>query len=266
MVGLQEQATGLFDLKEKVMVVTGGCRGIGLGMARAFAAIGAHVILLDINKGACETAEKEFEQRGYSALTLLCDVSNGEEVDLVFENIISRFGRIDVLVNCAGFSLHKPAEEHTREEFDRILRVNLYGTFYCCVAAGRHMIKRKKGKIINIGSVRGQVGLYTGIAAYSASKAAVHMLTKQLATEWGKYNIHVNCIAPGLIVTPRAKQNFLPDMVHKYESHIPLGHAGNPDGPHGLVGIAIFLASSASDYVSGHILFADGGLLAGDIW
>lgn len=251
----------LFRVEDKIAVITGGASGIGLAIGWGYAAMGAKVILLDAKEEALEDLADQFAGFGYCAETAACDVSNTAMVDEIFNGIIERDGHIDILVNSAGITMGKPAEEHTAEEFRRILEVNVIGTFNCCLAASRSMIPRMKGKIINLGSARGTVGSYVGHVAYGSSKGAVHMMTKQLATEWAKYQINVNCIVPNLTRTPIAK--YLMDnkeVLDFYLSRIPMRRPAETDD---YLGAAIYLGSAASDFITGQLLYVDGGSMAG---
>jgi NAD(P)-dependent dehydrogenase (short-subunit alcohol dehydrogenase family) len=261
MIKTKEGITRLFDVAGKVAVITGGGSGLGQAVGLAYSAAGAEVVLLDISEQALAGSVTLFSEADQGVTTIPCDVSDAASVETVFNDILDQFGHIDILVNSGGISLGKPAEQHTVEEFERIIAVNLTGTFLCCIAAGRNMIAQGGGKIINIGSLRGQVGSYVGHAAYGASKGGVHMLTRQLATEWAKYKINVNCIAPHLTRTPITEYIFKNrDLYESYMSRIPIGRPAETDD---FVGVAIYLASAASDFVTGQILFVDGGSLAG---
>ncbi len=257
----KKEIQNIFNLSGKVAIITGGGSGIGLAIGYGYAAMGAHVILLDARPEALKDLPEQFAEYGYQIETAVCDVSDTEMIDNLFDGITERLGRIDVLVNSAGITMGKAAELHTAEEFRRILDVNVIGTFNCCKAASRSMIPRKSGKIINIGSARGAVGSYVGHVAYGSSKGAVHMMTKQLATEWGKYHINVNCIVPNLTNTPISK--YLREnkpVYEQYMSRIPMRRMAETDD---YLGAAIYLASPASDFISGQLLFVDGGSMAG---
>jgi gluconate 5-dehydrogenase len=257
----KEDIANLFSIAGKVAFVTGGGSGLGQAIGLAYAAAGAKVILLDISNDALTESMRLFRNAGQGAEVDVCDVSDPASVEKVFRDFLDKYGRIDILVNSAGITKAKPAEQHTPEEFSRVLAVNLLGTFSCCLVAGRSMIAQGGGKIINIGSVRGEVGSYNGTAAYGASKAGVHMLTCQLATEWAKYKIYVNCIVPQLTRTPMTEYILqTKELYESYMARIPLKRPAETDD---FVGAAIYLASSASDFVTGHLLYVDGGSLAG---
>ncbi|MCC8142088.1 MAG: SDR family oxidoreductase [Lachnospiraceae bacterium] len=261
MIHSKEELSELFSIKDKVAVVTGGGSGIGLGIAMGYAAAGANVILIGRSAERLESARNEGLQYALNMDFRACNVSNEETVEEVFDDIIRTYGRIDVLVNSAGDTMAKPAEETTAEDFRRILDVNVVGLFNCCKYACLDMMKRDYGKIINIGSARGEVGVYTGTSAYGASKGAVHMLTKQLATEWAKYHINVNCLIPNLTKAPLSEHIFeKPDVYEYYISRIPMRRYGTTDD---FVGIALYFASAASDFITGQLFFVDGGSMAG---
>ncbi len=257
----REEIQPIFDLSGKIAIVTGSGSGIGLAISYGYAAMGAHVILVDVNPEALKPLPEQFAEYGYEIETAVCDISDTAAIDELFGSIIDRHGQIDILVNCAAITTGKPAEQHTAEEFKRILEVNVLGTFNCCLAASRSMIPRKKGKIINIGSVRGNVGSYVGHVAYGSSKGAVHMMTKQLATEWAKYNINVNCIVPNLTNTSMAQYLIQNKPVYEqYLSRIPMRRLAETDD---YLGLAIYLASEASNFISGQLIDVDGGSHAG---
>ena len=260
MISTGEQVAGLFGVAGKGVAITGGGSGIGQALGMAFAAGGARVALLDVNQKNLDESLALYARNGQAASGVRCDVTDPAGVARAFAEADGKLGRLDVLVNCAGITLWKPAEEHTTEEFRRVIEINLTGTFNCCQAAGRRMIPAGGGKIVNVSSIRGFVGLPNGIAAYASSKGGINMLTRQLATEWGKHRINVNAIAPGMIRTPLSAF-FVDSEVGRnyYLPRIMLGRCGETDD---LVGTVLFLASRASDYVTGQIIAIDGGMLA----
>lgn len=262
MIRTQEELFRLSSAKDKTAVITGGSSGIGLAIAWGFASAGADVVLLARREETLEQVKAEFAQNGHEAAVFPCDVSDPAQVSSVFEQIaLTHHGTIDILVNSAGMTLRKPAEAHTAEDFQTILTTNVIGTFNCCLAASRYMIPQRSGKIINIGSARGSVGSPVGTAAYGSSKAAVHMLTRQLATEWAKYNINVNCIIPNLTRTPMADALMNNKNVYdSYMSRIPFKRPAECDD---YVGAALYFGSALSSFVTGQLLYVDGGSFAG---
>ncbi|MBI1724134.1 MAG: SDR family oxidoreductase [Candidatus Tectomicrobia bacterium] len=260
MISTGEQVSGLFGVAGKGVAITGGGSGIGQALGIAFASAGAKVALLDVNQKNLDESLALHARNGQAASGIRCDVTDPAGVERAFAEAGGTLGRLDALVNCAGITLWKPAEEHTTEEFRRVIEINLTGTFNCCQAAGRRMIPGGGGKIVNVSSIRSFVGLPNGIAAYASSKGGINMLTRQLATEWGKHKINVNAIAPGMIRTPLSAF-FVDSEVGRnyYLPRIMLGRCGETDD---LVGTVLFLASKASDYVTGQIIAIDGGMLA----
>ena len=251
-------ARELFDLKGRVALVTGGSIGLGRQVAQALAAMGANIVLCARKKERCEQAARELEELGIQALPLACDVTAPEQVQVVVEETQSRFQRLDILVNNAGISWGAPFEEMRLADWHRILETNLTGTFLFSQAAGKIMIANGRGKVINMASVAGLGGAPPDViqaTAYHASKGAVITLTKDLACKWAAHNIQVNAIAPGWFPTHMSDWVIQNKKDRLLES-IPLRRFGSEDD---LKGAAIFLASDASAYVTGHVLVVDGG-------
>ncbi len=247
----------LFNLSGRVAIVTGGARGIGFAIAKGLASSGALVVIADINSDGAEKAAATVRAEGFQAQSIAVDVTKRTSVQDMVAQVVEGFGQIDILVNCAGIILRKPIEEVTDEEWDSILDVNLRGVFLCSQVAGREMIKRKQGKIINISSNIAQV-LQHGRGIYAVSKAGVSHLTKVMALEWAPYHVNVNAIAPAPTMTDLNKKFFdeHPEDYQERLRSIPMGRLGDPQD---YVGMAIFLASKASDFVTGQTLFVDGG-------
>ncbi|HWA64428.1 MAG TPA: SDR family NAD(P)-dependent oxidoreductase [Candidatus Paceibacterota bacterium] len=253
----------MFELKNKIAVVTGARRGMGKAHAKALAAQGATVVITDIDLKECQTVADEIAMAGAApAIAIALDVSNAAAVDQVFSEVASKFGRLDILVNNAGIYISKPALEITEEEWDRMLAINLKGQFLCAQRAAKEMIKTKWGRIINIASIAsGQVGVgIAGGAHYSASKGAIIAMTETLAVEWAPHGILVNAIAPGGIDTPMANPKGVsgPEM-DKAMAHVPLQRIGQPQE---VAAAVVFLASEESSYITGSTLYVDGGWLA----
>lgn len=248
-----------FDLSGKVAVVTGAARGIGHHLALALAKYGADLVVCDILLSELEKVGTQIEQLSRRALVQQMNVTKISDINKMVEKSLARYGHLDILVSNAGINIPQWAEEVTEEAWDKVMNVNLRGLFFCCQAVGKVMIRQKRGKIINISSQTGSVGLPQR-AAYCSSKAGVNLLTKVLAIEWAKYNIHVNAIAPTFVETPFTKPMFEKDGFREYVlENIPLGRVGKPQD---VVGGVIYLASDASDLVTGHILLIDGGWTA----
>ncbi len=250
---------GFFDLSDKIAIVTGGNQGIGFGIARGLASAGAHVIIANRRAEEGQKAVEELKKEGFKASVIPTDVSNLPSLNSLASQAIKEFGRIDILVNNAGIVIRKPAEEFTEEEWDRIMGTNLKGMFFCCQIVGREMIKKKKGKIINVSSVIAEQ-VQPIRSVYAISKAGVSNLTRSLALEWSKHNININAIAPGVTTTPLNKKFFAehPEVLQSFVDVIPRGRAAVPED---YAGAAVFLASEASDYITGHILMVDGGMV-----
>lgn len=255
---MKEGELKLFDLTDKIAIVTGASRGLGKAMATGLARAGANVVvadILDVN----ETVE-EIKKLGREAVGIKVDVSKKEDVERMVQQTIEKFGKVDILVNNAGIFRMAPAETMKEEDWDKVIAVNLKGQFLCAQEVGKRMIKQKSGKIINMASVAGKLA-FAQSAAYNASKAGVILMTKTLAAEWGKYNIQVNAVCPGVFATPMT-EDFLKDknFLQMIKRRVPLARYGEPEE---LIGAAIFLSSKASDYMTGHELVIDGGWTAG---
>jgi len=247
----------LFDLTGRVAIVSGGSIGLGRQMAEGLAEMGATLVLCARKKERCQEAADELSARGVQTLAMACDVRDRVAIREVVDATMAKFGRIDILVNNAGVTWAAPVEEMTLEQWDKVLATNLTGTFLFSQAAGKAMLAQRSGKIINIASVAGLGGASAELQAigYHASKGGVIAFTKDLACKWAPHNIQVNAIAPGWFPT------HMSDWVieHRKDSllpKIPLGRFGGDDD---LKGAAVFLASAASAYVTGHVLVVDGG-------
>jgi NAD(P)-dependent dehydrogenase (short-subunit alcohol dehydrogenase family) len=248
----------LFDLSGRVAIVTGGATGIGRQMAEGLAEMGADLVLCARHADRCEQAAEELSALGVRALGLRCDVRDPAEVQAVVDRTRSELGRIDILVNNAGTSWGAPAEDHPLDGWQKVIDVNLTGVFLFAQAAGRVMIDQRSGKIVNISSVAGLGGAppeLMNAIAYTTSKGGVIAFTRDLATKWAQHEINVNAIAPGWFPSDmsRALLEAQPDA---FLEHIPLRRFGGADD---LKGAVVFLASRASDYVTGQTLVVDGG-------
>nr|WP_239558596.1 SDR family oxidoreductase [Peribacillus deserti] len=248
----------MFDLKGKTAIVTGGGRGLGAQIAEGLSEAGANVVLCSRKIEACEETAKRLEENGAKTLALQCDITNPEDVQKVIEETTSTFGRIDILVNNSGATWGAPAAEMPLEAWKKVIDVNVTGTFLMSQAAGNVMIKQQSGKIINIASVAGLGGVDPRVMdtiGYNTSKGAVITFTKDLAVKWGKHNIHVNAIAPGFFPTKMSRA-IIEQGKNPILETTPLGRFGSEDD---LKGAALFLASKASDFVTGNVLVVDGG-------
>jgi NAD(P)-dependent dehydrogenase (short-subunit alcohol dehydrogenase family) len=243
-------------LEGKVAVVTGGAGGVGREIAIALAEENAAVIIADINEEEGERFAAELRERHLSAEFRTLNVTDSSSINSMCEYVLEKRGTIDILINSAGITDRRPALDFPEEVFDKIIAVNLKGTFLCCQAVGRVMAEKRKGKIVNISSIGGTIGLRNTVA-YCASKGGVVQVTRALAVDWAQYNISVNAIAPGLNNTPIAKQVFQDKATFEwFLSKIPLGRLCEPRE---VANAALFLSSEVSDYITGHILAIDGG-------
>jgi NAD(P)-dependent dehydrogenase (short-subunit alcohol dehydrogenase family) len=253
----------LFDLTGKHVLATGAGGGIGTTVCRGFSDFGAEVACLDISEEIATRIANDLVKSGGKAIPVVCDVRDPEQVKQAVDYVIKKFGKIDVLMNLAGAGKPIAATDVTVEQWEGIFSVFLRSTFLFCQAVGRHMLERGKGSIINVSSVASVIALGYGTAGYSAAKAGVNGLTRELAIEWAKNGIRVNAIAPCQIDTPGLRDT-LADPVYGGEKLlksfleiIPRGALGRPDE---LVGPCVFLASDASSIVTGHVLMVDAGV------
>jgi len=250
----------LFDLSGKTALVTGGTHGLGMAIATGLAEAGANIIINDVFPDKLEMAKQEYAKNGIRIHTYVIDVTNEAEVDKTIPQIEKEVGPIDILVNNAGIIKRIPILEMKAEEFRQVLDVDLTGPFIMSKAVARGMVERGGGKIINMCSMMSELGRST-VSAYAAAKGGLKMLTKSMATEWARFNIQANGIGPGYFATSQTA----PIRVdgHPFNDFIigrtPASRWGDPED---LAGAAIFLASKASDFVNGIVLYVDGGILA----
>lgn len=245
----------LFDLTGKKALVTGGAVGIGRGCAVALARAGADVAIVDLHEPSGSKTAAELRSLGVDSLFIHCDVTQKSQVQAMVQQVVARFGRLDIAVNNAGIGILGADEEIDQAAWDKVIAVNLTGTFLCAQAEAAQMIRQQptEGKIINIASMSATIANCN--ASYDASKAGVVHMTRTLAAEWGRFNINVNCLSPSYVLTPMHAST--PVFVRQRIRELtPLGHVERPEDLHGAV---IFLASAASHYVTGLDLMVDGG-------
>jgi len=248
----------LFEVRGKVALVTGASRGIGKAIAIGLAEAGAKLVVCSHASSLAETLNT-VKKIGIQIMGVKADVAQKSEVTKMVRQAIDRFGRIDILVNNAGIYINKSLEDFSEEEWDRLIDTNLKGCFLCSQAVGREMIRRKSGRIINITSISG-VASMPNTSVYCTSKAGIIAFTKGLAVDWAKYNINVNAIAPGDVDTEmNREQHPDPDYIKTVRDSIPMHRAAMPEE---LVGTVVYLASKASDYLTGSLIVIDGGWTA----
>lgn len=250
-----------FSLAGEVAIVTGSRRGIGRTIALAFAEAGANVAVCDlvVEDGELQAVAEEIQRLGRRSLAIQADTSKKMDVNNLVRKVVDQFGVIDILVNNAGIMIKSPLLEMPENDWDRLMSVDLKGYYLCSQAVGRRMVEQKKGKIINIAS-QYAFKVTPGMGVYSIAKAGVVMLTRVLAQELGSYRIRANAIAPCLVKTEFSRPSWSdPEYLKQVEATIPLGRVAETTD---LVGAALFLASEASCYVTGHTILVDGGTLA----
>ncbi|WP_339235959.1 SDR family oxidoreductase [Oceanobacillus sp. FSL W7-1281] len=244
-----------FSLKGKVAAVTGGTRGIGRSMALALAEAGADIALLQRDVGQEDTKE-EIEGLGRKCIIITCDLNDLNQVKQAIPSVVNHFGAIDILVNNAGIQRRSPAVDFLESDWDDVININLKAVWLLCQQAGKYMVPQKSGKIINMGSLNSFQGGIT-IPAYASAKGGVAQLTKALSNEWAQHNVNVNAIVPGYIATDM-NEALIRDKTRSRQilERIPAARWGDVEDFQGTV---VYLASSASNYVHGHLLAVDGG-------
>jgi len=251
---------GLFDLQGKVVLVAGGAGGIGRAICEGLAAFGASVVIADIEKAKAESLASEIESAGCRAWGIQLNALAVQEMQGTVKAIAGKSGGIDVLVNCIGTHIEAPAETYSEADWDRVLDINLKAAFFLSQAVANVQIPNRKGKHIHISSVRSLLGLRRGFISYCSSKGGMNLMIRQLATEWGKYNITVNGIAPTFTRTELVKDYLEdPNFYNPLIARISLGRICEPID---LAALAIYLSAPASDFITGQIIFADGGVTA----
>jgi len=250
----------IFDLTGKVAIVTGGAGGIGHAIALGLADFGADIIVASRKIEHLEAVVTEIKAKGRKSMAVSVDVADEKSVADMVKKILVNFPRIDILVNAAGINITKMIDVITVDEWQKVMDINTRGTFLVCRAVGKEMVKQGYGKIINLSSVRGRYGLPAGYSAYCPSKGAVDALTRTLACEWAKKNITVNAVAPTIVETDLTKENLAkPDYAAMMKAKIPMGRWAMPED---IVGAVVYFASKASEFVTGQVLYIDGGVTA----
>jgi len=250
----------LFDLSGKKSPSSGTSRGLGQYFGRALAKAGADLVITSRDPARLLPFKEEIEELGRKALPVQLDVLHEADIEAMVRTAINEYGRIDILVNNAGLNIRRPAAEFAWKEWDTVLNTNLKGSFFIAQAVGKEMIKRKYGRIINIGSCTCVFGM-EGIGPYCASRGGVLQMSRSLAAEWGRHGVTVNVLAPGWFQTAQNKALYDNEKWVRYiTDRIPLGRPGQPND---LDGTVIFLASDASAYITGQILLVDGGFTTG---
>ncbi|MDD6451518.1 MAG: gluconate 5-dehydrogenase [Lachnospiraceae bacterium] len=254
-----------FRLDGKVAWITGASYGLGLAYAEAMAEVGAKIVFNDINEDLVNRGLSEYKKKGIDAFGKVCDVTKEDQVDAFVKDIIDKFGHIDILVNNAGIIKRIPMVDMTVAQWDQVINVDLTGPFICSKAVLPYMIKQKSGKIINACSMMSELGRET-VSAYAAAKGGLKMLTKNICSEYGQYNIQCNAIGPGYIATPQTaplREKQADGSMHPFDRFIrsktPAQRWGTTED---LQGLAVFLAAPASDFINGQVVYIDGGILA----
>lgn len=246
-------------LTSKVAVVTGAARGIGFCTADALSEAGATVVLTDMNGAGAEAAAQKLRDKGRDASSAALDVTDRKQVDAVAAEIIAGHGQVDILVNNAGIAISFiPAETMDDAVWHKVIDVNLNGVFYCCRAFGRHMLERKRGAIVNVGSMSADIVNYPQEQVnYNASKAGVHHLTRSLGAEWAERGVRVNAVAPTYIATDLTRNDIeQPEILKHWIDGTPMGRVGQPEE---IASVILFLASDAASLMTGSIVTVDGG-------
>ena len=252
-------STQLFDLSGKIALVTGATQGLGFAIAKGLAQAGATLVINARNPDKLANAIAEYAKDGIKAHGYLFDVTDELEIETNIAAIEQQVGPIDILVNNAGIIKRVPLIDMAVEDFQAVIDINLTGVFRVSKAVGKRMIERKQGKIINMNSMMSELGRQN-VGAYAASKGGLKMLTKNMATEWARHNVQVNGIGPGYYITDLTKALVADETLNSFiVNRTPAARWGQPEE---LVGAAVFLSSAASNFVNGHILYVDGGILA----
>lgn len=255
--------TKRFDLHGRTALVSGASRGIGRAIALGLAEAGADVAVAARSREALEEVAAEIAAMDVRSLAVPLDLERVEMIPDAVQQVVDGLGSIDILFNVAGTNVRSPIVEMKEEDFDRVMDVNIKGAYLLCKEVGKGMVRQQRGKVVNIASLTSSIGL-AQVTVYACSKGALAQLTRGLAVEWGGDNIQVNAIAPGMILTDFNRTLWeRKEMLDWALERTPAGRLGSPDD---IVGMAIFLSSGAADFISGQVLFVDGGFMAGSPW
>jgi NAD(P)-dependent dehydrogenase (short-subunit alcohol dehydrogenase family) len=253
----------LFSVAGQIVLVSGASRGIGRAIAKGFADRGASVVITGRVAETLEETAQEICPPGGTVRAKVCDAADAKALQRLADEVAAEFGRIDTLVNCAGVNKRRKVEDYDEETYDFITDINIRGAFFLAIAVGRHMIRARSGCQINIDSINSQRPL-NRVTPYAMSKAAMSQMTRALAMEWGPYGVRVNAIGPGFTLTDLARPLWKDATLDKWRhENTPLGRMGYPED---MVGPCIFLASPAASFVSGQVLYVDGGTTCGLFW
>lgn len=253
----------LFSVSDQVVIVSGGTRGIGCAIARGFAERGAKVVVTGTEPSSTEQAAQVIGGDGMTVVPITCDVLDNNQIERLVQETSQRFGRIDTLVNVAGVNRRIPALEFSEENYDLVVNTNLKGAFFLSQAVGKVMKEQGQGNQINIASLTTDRPL-KHVAPYAMSKAAIGHMTRALALEWGPYGIRVNAVAPGFVLTDLTKKLWSDKTMQEWGlANTPLRRLGQPED---MIGASIFLASKASEFMTGQVIYVDGGFNAGWAW
>jgi len=252
----------LFRVDGKVAVVVGGAGGIGDALGHGLAEYGAKVVIADLNVERAEEVAQDIQSKFKAeAVAMKFDITDEKSVAQLRDEVVSKFGTVDILVNSQGVNIKHPGTEFPVDGWDFMFNINVRGTMLTCREFGKVLIEKKKGKVINLSSVRGvRATSWSGNEGYCATKASIDMITRSLASEWAQYKINVNAIAPSTVATPFSRRTLEdPERLKRFLASCPLGRVGEPLD---VIGACVFLASPASDFITGQILYLDGGLTA----